>query len=291
MLPSSTLYADFLMHLLSSTADTKALEWIRTKQKQLSENFALKSFYLAFATAARIVGRKQLVVSDREKQQADSLRKAFNPSHWTADQVARAILLLAVPQTDAVSYKQLLNPLFETGDVAELVALYKATPLLPFPEAFVSQVSEGIRTNIAPVFEAIALQNPYPADYLDQPAWNQMVLKAVFIDKPLQKIIGLRQRANANLAQMLSDFARERWAAGRPVKPDLWLPVSNFINDALIADLQKLIASEELAQRLAAALVCRESANPAAKNLLHQHPELQQLLAQGLDWNDLYALR
>ncbi|WP_250630757.1 EboA domain-containing protein [Rhodoflexus caldus] len=287
MMQPTSAYADFLLQLLICVADEPAIQWIRRKKQELSEKFTAQSFYLAFAAVPRVVGRDELVVSPADRVQAEQLRKGFTPLHWTTDQAARALLLLSVPQPDAASYTHLLSRLFETGDVAELTALYKALPLLPFPEAHITRVTEGIRTNMAPVFEAIALENPYPADYLDENAWNQMVLKAIFTGKPIQKIIGLRARANASLARMLSDFAHERWAAGRPVVPDLWLPVAGFVNEAILTDLQKLIDSEEPAQRLAAALVCRDSNYPAAKNLLKQHPDLVNQLAEGLDWEDL----
>jgi hypothetical protein len=287
MIQPTSAYADFLLQLLVCVADESAVQWIRQKRQELAEKFTVQNFYLAFAAVPRIVGKDKLVVSPAERKQAIQLRKGFTPLHWTTDQAARTLLLLAIPQTDAASYTNVLSRLFETGDVAELTALYKALPLLPFPEAHVHRATEGIRSNMAPVFEAIAMENPYAADYLDENAWNQMVLKVIFTGKPIQRIIGLRARANANLARMLSDFAHERWAAGRPVVPDLWLPVAGFINDAIFADLQKLIDSEEPTQRLAAALVCRDSNYPPAKNLLSQHPDLVNQLSEGLDWEDL----
>ena len=60
----------------------------------------------------------------------------------------------------------------------ELVALYSALPLLAYPEAWVHRCTEGIRSNIGPVLEAIMIANPYPSENLSEAAWNQVVLKA-----------------------------------------------------------------------------------------------------------------
>ena len=68
-----------------------------------------------------------------------------------------------------------------------------------------------------PVFEAIACHNPYPLDHFDEAAWNQMVVKAVFIGAFISDIVGLNQRANPELRQMLGALISEREAAGRSV--------------------------------------------------------------------------
>ncbi|UFH55838.1 EboA domain-containing protein [Spirosoma sp. KNUC1025] len=68
---------------------------------------------------------------------------------------------------------------------------------------------------------AIMLHNPYPADYLDEPAWNQLIMKAFFTDKDVLQITGLEERKNARLGQTLADYAAERRAAGRSLPPNI----------------------------------------------------------------------
>ena len=55
-----------------------------------------------------------------------------------------------------------------------------------------------------------------------------MILKALFVGSTLAPINGLQQRANPELARILVDYALERWAAGRVVSDELWIPVRPF---------------------------------------------------------------
>ena len=103
-----------------------------------------------------------------------------------------------------------------------LVAIYQSLPLLHRPESYSALAINGLRSSMTAVFEAIALRNPYPAQYFDEPAWNQMVLKALFENSQVSLIEGLNRRANPGLSQMLMDYADERKAAHRPVDLALW---------------------------------------------------------------------
>jgi hypothetical protein len=135
------------------------------------------------------------------------------------------------------------------------------------------------------VLESIMCNNPYPAEELDEPAWNQLVLKAIFTEKPVLKIHGLRKRTNQKLAHSLSDFAHERWAAHRTVPPLVWYCVGNFIDERIIKDIERIAQSPHTADREAAALVCTESSYLPAKELLTRHSELSALVKVGnLSW-------
>jgi len=44
-----------------------------------------------------------------------------------------------------------------------------------------------------------------------------MVVKCVFVGAPIETIVGLHERRNPDLMEMLRDFVAERNAAGRPL--------------------------------------------------------------------------
>jgi hypothetical protein len=126
--------------------------------------------------------------------------------------------------------------------------------------------------------------NPYPSENLDQPAWNQMVLKAFFTDKPVEEIIGLDKRANQKLASTLSDYAHERWAAHRPVNPQLWRCVGPFINEMIYPDIEKISRSDNPLEREAAALAAYSSSYAPAKKSVPAGL-LKEIENGGLTWS------
>jgi hypothetical protein len=98
----------------------------------------------------------------------------------------------------------------------------------------------------------VAHASPYPGEHFDEPAWNQMVLKALFIGSRLAPIQGLDRRANPTLARMLCDYAHERWSAGRRVSPELWRCVGPFADEAARRDLAHALRQGDAAEQAAA---------------------------------------
>ena len=259
----------------------KELNWINQQEKKLQNHFQLRSLYLAFSSAPRFISKNTLFLTEEELSKADLLRKGFQPERWNLLQCVRTYLL---PVEDTESFGATLTKLFETADMEEQVTLYAALPLLPCPDILAKRAAEGIRTNITDVFDSIALHNPFPFDYLNEDAWNQMILKAVFMKRPLYRIYEPDERANPELARMLVDFAHERWAAKRPVSPELWRFVGPFLNEEYIADIKKVIDGEPLEME-AGLLACASGKQPEAKQLLDKYPEVKKEIKSGrLNW-------
>ncbi len=282
---------DLLHCWLSRHIAPEGLIWLDEKRSQIAGGGTARGFFTAFSAVPRYTGKKDLELTLEDLQAAEAVT-GWSPGHWSVEQAARTLLILALPQDDAQKYLRVLEQLFTTADVGELVALYQSLPLLPYPERHLARAAEGVRSNMTAVFNAVALRNPYPADYFDEPAWNQMVLKAVFVGSPLHLIWGLDRRANPELARMLIDYAHERWAAKRAVTPELWRLVGPFADAGTSADLEKVLNEPDAAQQEAAALACSQSPSPEVQALLECRPDLHALIQEGrLTWNSFSQKR
>ena len=141
---------------------------------------------------------------------------------------------------------------------------------------------------MGPVFEAVAHRNPYPREMFDQASWNQMVVKAVFIGSTLKLIQGLDERLNEELAQMLVDYAHERWAAGRPVTPELWRCVGPVADERGLEALFRVLATGSALERYAAVLALRANPRPQARELLTAGSDVaRELDARSITWADI----
>jgi hypothetical protein len=235
--------------------------------------------YRSISLVTRKVGKADLRLDANQLKQATAARAGWDPSDWSMDQAARIYLLL-VATSDGATFLRRLDQLCNTADVGELVAFYRGLPLYPDQPRYVLRAAEGIRTNMKAVFEAVAHRNPYASEQLSEPAWNQMVLKTLFIGSTLAPVVGLERRANPALARMLCDYAHERWAAGRPISPELWRCVGPHARGEMLQDLARVLEKGTSPERTAAALALASSPDPAAAKLLSGYPELARAVSE-----------
>lgn len=222
-------HQELILSWLDGRLEPDAASWLRGQCASLAAGAPERAFHLAFGMALRKAGRAPLAATATEQDAAFAAHPGWDLRDWTLDQAARAALLLALPASPASSASIL--SLFQTADLGEHVALVRALFLLPGNEALLHIAREGIRSNMGDVFFAVSQRNPYPAERFDDIAWNQMIVKCLFVELPLHDIHGLDRRANADLARMISDLARERWAAGRGISPEAWRCVAPFVDD------------------------------------------------------------
>jgi hypothetical protein len=277
---------EVLQDIVLSRAGSHAA-WVEDALAALQAGAPERDLHIFLGLAPRRLGKADLEITKEERAAADAARAGWSLQGWSIDGAARVLALLVY--RGARPFPDIFKDLRRTADAAELIALYRGLPLYPDPETLHFEVGEGLRSNLKPVFEAIAHRNPFPRDHFDEHRWNHMILKALFVDSRLAPIIGLDQRANPDLARILRGYAHERWSAGRSVSPELWRCVGPFATDeAALADLQRAL-SEGGAGARAAALALSASPHPAAPDLLRQRPEAEAIAAGRLDWQTLEA--
>jgi hypothetical protein len=281
----TTHLIDFLFELISP--NEKALKWLQLKREKIVCGADANSFFLAFSQASRYFKKESLYLSESQKSQADQHISGFQPEFWDELQTARTILMLSYPQ-EKESWFKAINQLFETADMNEHQGLFAALPLMPFQEDLIPRAIDGLRTNISSVFDAIALSNPFPAKYFPEANWNQMVLKAIFMQRPIYQIQGLDERRNLPLADIARDFAHERWAAGREVMPEIWRLVVPFMNKDFLKDIESVLDSKDDLQLAAALITLKECNFPLAKQHLKNYHDLLTCMEKGnISWNSV----
>lgn len=262
-----------LFEIIESKASSSELEWI-TSKSQLDA----KGISYAFVATPRFI-QKSFFSLD-----LNHIVQGWQLDEISLDQLVRIyfIALIGSKVDTEQTYIQQINLLFETAEMNESVALYAAFPILPYPEKWLLKATDAIRSNIGIIFDSIAFGNPYPATYFSELAWNQIVLKCIFNDKGIHRIYGLNNRSNQHLANTLSDFAHERWAAGRRVPSQVWRLVSPFITSGLVKDLEHLLESSNERDVLAGKIVLKESQSALLNHLRDKHLKSSD---SKLDWS------
>ena len=177
------------------------------------------AFRALFASVSRRLGP-----AASERIVAPPALSALSRPHWTLTDWTRAFLTAcAVEHTPVAEQPGRVLRGYEGGEMGEQESVLRTLVLLPAPARFLETAVGACRTNAKRVFEAVACDNPFPAAHFPELNFNQMVMKAVFIEAPVARIEGLAGRRGAELLRMARDYSSERRAAGRPVPADVTL--------------------------------------------------------------------
>lgn len=280
---TNTTIKDLLSIIIKKNISPETYASLRDKAVQSDkDNYQLN---LTFTSIPRKTGKKEIVLEEADTKEIHELLPGFTIKQWTIDRLCRVWLLMQLESSDKENYISRIENLFPQAEMNEQIALYSSLPLLAYPEAWTQRCAVGIRSNIGTVLEAIMYNNPYPAAYLDEPAWNQLVVKAFFTDKNVNNIAGLDARANTNLANTLFDYVEERWSAHRSVNPQIWRLTGRFMDEPHFYMMEKLFKHDNETDREAAALACADSSIEKSKLLLDQHPEYKDaIIEKKLNW-------
>jgi hypothetical protein len=273
---------------LEAKLEGEAIDWLKSTAQKLTDTPEDWLLYTSFSAVPRHTGKQELTFTDDELAEAKSIRDHWTPIGWTAGQLGRVYFLLSFADAGEEEFLDKIEKIFLTSDMSEAVALYKGIPLYPYQEKFKKRAAEGVRSNMTNVFNAVAHHNPFPAEYMDEGAYNQIVLKALFVESSLYKIIGLDERANETLAHIMVEYAHERWSAGREVSPELWRPVGPFITEAYAEDIQKVLDHPDKTHKQAAILALMSSNYSGKDDLLKDQKDLvDEIEKNNIGWDDI----
>ncbi len=290
----------------------EAREWLAETRAALQQSD--EGFASAFAEASRRVGRGVLAkrklaqpVHELPHLEVAGWRMPLYP--WRRSDAARALLAAADAQRDPAGALKRLASLYWHGDSDERTSVLRLLGLMPggAPEAplpvppveagyepeeqddgpthALRVVLDSFRTNIAPLFDAATANNPFFSRATPELEFNKAVLKRVFVDLPLEEVLGLRGRANAELSRMLLNLAEEREVTLRPYPVEVWPVVAGHPVPGFAAKMIGLIEHPDDQLRRAAAEALGIMREPKARSFLEERlrRETQTPVKQALE--------
>lgn len=217
-----------LLAAIVAQAPPGGAAWFESARARLASE-PLAALLECYGIAARKTGSARLALDAAGLARLTEEAPGPDVGRWTTADAARAVLL--ADWRDRVGagdgFVADATECFEQGDAGEQQSWLRALSLWPEAAAFLPAAIETCRTNIIPVFEALACENPYPARHFPERNFNQMVLKALFNGIAISRIVGRAGRLNAELSRMARDYAAERTAAGRSVPADIDLAIGH----------------------------------------------------------------
>ena len=219
-----------------------------TKREALERDFDLPSLCALFSGSVRLVGRSALP----EPCSVPGSDGAVPLTDFTADVVARALLLLAVARGHPAQLKDTVWGVYRQGDTLEQLAVVRSLALLPGPERFVELALDAGRTNDIRLFRALACDNPFPAQHYPELEWNKLLMKAAFVDVPIEHVLGRAARSNSELSRMALEYIEQQESAGRAFPPAILHEVAAYPRPSAVAKLLGYASHAVAELRLAA---------------------------------------
>lgn len=282
---STVIQQEQLHDLLFSQLEFELQNWLADRIAVTISTPSSRDLFMTYSMIGRKFSDKPLSFATFNEDHAVMV---YGKKHsLTVLELARIYLLFSALTQNPDYFVAKIGTLMQVADTGELIVFLRYLWILPSAKEFTSVAVDALRTNIADVFDAIALDNPYPREYFNEGQWNQMYLKAAFMQRDLLKIAGTEERANANLSRIISDYAHERWAASRTIDPQIWKPVAAFLDDTLLSDMKRLLESANPIEQRAGFLCCNNATDSRAKMLISRHPIKTNFESESFNWNTL----
>ncbi|MBF0196285.1 MAG: EboA domain-containing protein [Planctomycetes bacterium] len=266
-----------LKHLLLSTLESNSpegfLQWLDDKIAKSQTEAQSAVVFSTFSLIARKLKGRNEKSSEEIIIKAQQCIEGWCPCEWTLVDFARGYFLLSLKCTKE-DFLNLLDKLFASADMNESISLYRLLILLPYHEELINRAEEGLRTNILPIFQAVAYHSPFPYLYLSEASWNQMILKSFFMESHIGPIYKWEARNNHILSQLLEDYCKERLAASRAVPFEIWALLEAYLHVSHYDVITRsLVQASDQAKTFLALLLHEKNFCP--NELLAQLPPVQ----------------
>lgn len=215
--------ANELIGRLEAVAPKEGVNWLQEAYQAIKGGDA-KRAQRALPAAARKVGKGPLNLPTGACLEGVEDNIPLAP--WSIDEAARVVLLLGVAQGAPQAFAETVRQAYEQGDTREQMAVIRGLPLFPDAGRFVEISLDAGRTNDTNLFTAVACDNPYASRRYPELEFNKLVMKAVFVGAPVDRILGLERRANPELARMGMEYIDQQESATRKFPPELWLAIA-----------------------------------------------------------------
>jgi hypothetical protein len=235
---------------LENVVDEQGSHWLNQARQHLEkldgdlDSVANKLAFFS-ATAKRKLGLSLLsgeIVSGFIQEAYGQCDKVYL-DHWSVTDAARVILLADTITSGKFAVDQLFQLCYRYGDGGERTSLIKGLALINLSDQSTEFIIDVARTNSLELFSALVHKNPWPAVRFPVSAFNQVVLKSLFMGINISNMEGLRAGRNPELGRMAADYVQERLDAGREIPESIWLAA-----DATMLTKQGLTAWESALQ-------------------------------------------
>lgn len=266
-----------LNDVLAARASQEGADWLAKALQAATPPVHANTLLGYYAGAARRLGKRALDLNAAEHARATALDPLFPLSHWGADEAARALLLLNLAEKlPAGEFREVAHQCYELGDSREQQSWLRALSLLPDNERFLTTAVDACRTNIIPLFESIACENPFPLRAFPENNFNQLVMKVLFNALAVERVIGLEDRLNAALSNMCDDFVSEREAAGRSVPCDIWLVLAPHVQPSGLDRVYRYLGHEDAEHRYWVAMGLAHLQNGGSRTALETQVKMEK---------------
>ena len=151
---------DLLALWIGRVVPAAASEWLGEALREVAESGGERVLLRALGLAPRRLGRADLDLGPADLQHAEEVRAGWDPTGLSVDQAARMALVLASYRGNDAAFAASVDALCRTAEINELIAYYRGLAIFPCGEHLRARAGEGVRSAMAPVFEAVAHRNP-----------------------------------------------------------------------------------------------------------------------------------